>query len=71
MDCVILLHFLYLGCFVVSTYVILIWVCWIAIAYESLTTYLFPRLQKIFSICEPKEKWPHIGLYNYKVNDHM
>ena len=31
----------------------------------SLTTYLFTRLQKIFSSCEPKEEWPHAGLYKY------
>ena len=27
--------------------------------------YLFARLQKTFSSCEPKEEWPHSGLYNY------
>ena len=30
----------------------------------SSTTYLFTRLQKTFSSCEPKEEWPHAGLYN-------
>ena len=65
MDHVILLSFLYLACFIVSTYVIFIWVCWILMAYESSTTYLFTRLQKTFSSCEPKEEWPHAGLYNY------
>ena len=50
MDCVILLHFLYLA-FVVSLYVMFIWVCWILMAYESSTTYLLTRL-------------PHVGLYN-------
>ena len=29
------------------------------------TIYLFTRLQKTFSGCEPKEKWPHAGLYNH------
>ena len=62
--------FLYLPCFVVSTYVIFIWVIWILMAYvqqqmASSTTYLFTRLQKTFSSCEPKEEWPHAGLYNY------
>ena len=57
--------FLYLACFIVSTYMIFIWVCWILMAYASSTTYLFTRLQKTFSSCEPKEEWPHAGLYNY------
>ena len=32
----------------------------------SSTTYLFTRLQKAFSSCEPKEEWPHavLGKYN-------
>ena len=34
-------------------------------AYASLTTYLFTRLQKKFSIFEPKEEWPHAGVYSY------
>ena len=34
-------------------------------AYTSSTTYLFTRLQVTFSSCEPKEEWPHAGLYNY------
>ena len=33
--------------------------------YASLTTYLFTRSQKTFSSCEPKDEWPHAGLYNY------
>ena len=33
-------------------------------AYASSTTYLFIRLQKTFSSCEPKEERPHAGLYN-------
>ena len=33
--------------------------------YASSTKYLFTRLQKISSTCEPKEEWPHAGLYNY------
>ena len=50
--------------------VIFIWVIWILMAYvqqqmASSTTYLFTRLQKTFSSCEPKEEWPHAGLYNY------
>ena len=58
--------FLYLACFVVSTYVILIWVIWILMAYvqqqmASSTKNLFTRLQKTFSSCEPKEEWPHAG----------
>ena len=57
--------FLYLACFVVSTYVIFIWVCWILMAYASSTTYLFTRLQKTFSSCKLREEWPHAGLYNY------
>ena len=62
--------FLYLACCVVSTNVIFIWVIWILMAYvqqqmASSTTYLFTRLQKTFSSCEPKEEWPHAGLYNY------
>ena len=31
----------------------------------SSTTYLFTRLQKTFSSCEPKEEWPHARLYKY------
>ena len=34
-------------------------------AYTSSTTYLFTRLHKTFSSCEPKEEWPHAGLYNH------
>ena len=34
-------------------------------AYASLTTYLFKRLQKIFSGTELQEERPHGGLYNY------
>ena len=34
-------------------------------AYESSTAYLFTRLQKTFSSCEPKEEWPHAGLGIY------
>ena len=67
-DSIILLRFffLYLACFVVSTYVILIWVIWILMAYvqqqmASSTKNLFTRLQKTFSSCEPKEEWPHAG----------
>ena len=56
---------LYLACFVVSAYVIFIWVCWILMAYASSRAYLFTRLQKTFSSCEPKEEWPHAGLYDY------
>ena len=44
--------FLYLACFVVSTYVIFISVCRILIACESSATYLLKRL-------------PHAGLYNH------
>ena len=56
--------FLYLACFVISTYAIFTWVCCILMAYASSTTYLFIRLQRAFSSCEPKEEWPHTGLYN-------
>ena len=52
MACLILLRFLYLACFVVSTYVIFISVCRILMAYESSTTYLLTRL-------------PHASLYYY------
>ena len=31
----------------------------------SSTTYLFTRLQKAFSSCEPRGEWPHAGLYQY------
>ena len=51
MDCLIILRFLYLACFVISTYVIFISVCWILMAYESSATYLSTRLL-------------HAGLYN-------
>ena len=34
-------------------------------AYVSSGTYLFTRLRKTFSNCEPKEEWQHAGLYNY------
>ena len=51
-DCVILLYFLYLACFFVSTYVIFIRVYWILMAYASSTTYLLTKL-------------PHSGPYNY------
>ena len=27
--------------------------------------YLFTRLQKTFISCEPKEQWPHAGLWEY------
>ena len=33
-------------------------------AYAILKTYLFTRLQKIFSSCYPKEEWQLAGLYN-------
>ena len=59
---------LYLACFVVSIYVIFIWVIWILKAYvqQQMGSYLFTRLQKILSSCgEPKEEWPHAGLYKY------
>ena len=29
----------------------------------SSTTYLFTRLQKTFSSCEPKEEWPYSGFH--------
>ena len=61
--------FLYLACFVASTYVIFIWVIWILIAYVQQkmagSTFLFTRLLKTFSSCEPKEEWPHPDLYKY------
>ena len=38
--------FLYLACFVVSTYVIFIWVCWIPVGYASLITCLFTRFRR-------------------------
>ena len=34
-------------------------------AYANSIRYLFTRLQKTFSSYEPKEEWPHAGLYNY------
>ena len=34
-------------------------------AHSSSTVYLSRRLQKKFSSCEPKKKWPHAGVYNY------
>ena len=34
-------------------------------AYASSTRYLLTTVQKKFSSCEPKEEWPHAGLYNY------
>ena len=36
-------------------------------AYARLTAYLFTRLHKTFSSFEPKEEWPHAGLYNYNI----
>ena len=36
--------FLYLVCFVVSTYVTCIWACWILMAFANLTTYLLKKL---------------------------
>ena len=57
--------FLYLACFVVITYVMFIWVCWILMAYAISTKYLFTRLQETLSSCEPKKEWPHAALYNY------
>ena len=33
-------------------------------AYAILKTYLFTRLQKIFSSCYPKEEWQLAGLYD-------
>ena len=65
MGCDIILRFLYLVCFVVSTYVIFIWVCWILIAYASSTTHLLARLMKKFSSFDPKKGLPHAGWYNY------
>ena len=56
--------FLYLACFVVRTYVIFISVGWMLMVYASSTTYLLTRLQKTFSICEPKKKGPHAGPHN-------
>ena len=61
--------FLYLACFAVSTYDIFIWVYWIPMAYTSSTTYLFTGLKKTLSSCEPKEEWPHAGLYNCNGRD--
>ena len=55
--------FLYLACFIVSTYVTFIWVYWILMGFASSTTYLL-RLQKKLSSCKPKGDWPHAGLYN-------
>ena len=59
-----------LAYFVISTYVIFIWVIWILMAHvqqqmASSIIYLFTRLHKTFSSCEPKEEWPHAGLYKY------
>ena len=34
-------------------------------AYANSTTYLFTRLQKTLSTCEPNEEWPLAGLFNY------
>ena len=31
----------------------------------SSTKYLFTRLTKTLSSCEPKEEWPHAYLYKY------
>ena len=50
MDCLILLLFLNLACFVVTTYVIFFCLSWILMAHASLATYLLTRL-------------PHAGLY--------
>ena len=36
-------------------------------AYASSTTYLFARLQKTFSSCEPKEELPHASLYGRQI----
>ena len=63
-DCVILLRFLYLACFVVGTYVVFIWVYWILMAYASSITFI-NKITEDFSSCERKEEWPHAGLYNY------
>ena len=52
MECVIILRFMYLTCFVVSTYVTFIWVYLMLMAYASSATYLLTRL-------------PHASLYNY------
>ena len=66
MDCVIILYFLYLVCFVVSPYVIFTWVYWILMAYASSKVYLLTRSKNKFSSCEPKEEWRHTCLYNKK-----
>ena len=34
-------------------------------SYASSTICLLTRLQKKLSSFEPKEEWPHAGLYNY------
>ena len=52
MDCLVQSRILYLACFVVSTYVIFIWVYWNLMAYEGSKTSLLTRL-------------PHAALYNY------
>ena len=52
MDRLFLLRFLCLACFVVGTYVIFIYVCWILMPYERSATYFLTRL-------------PHAGLYNH------
>ena len=61
-DCVILLRFLYLACFVVGTYVVFIWVYWILMAYASSITYLLTRLQKT-SVAVSERKNDHMQVY--------
>ena len=68
MGCLILLRFLALANFVVSTYVIIIWVCWILMAYASSTTNLLTRLQKKSSSSVPKEN-DHMQVYTIKMKD--
>ena len=59
MDCVILLRFLHLACFAVSTCVISVSVYWVLMAYAGSITYSFTRLQKTISSCRQRR------------NDHM
>ena len=38
---------------------------YIVVASTSSTTYLFTKLQKTFSSCEPRKELLHAGLYSY------
>ena len=65
MDCVILLCFLYLACFVVSIYLIFIWVCRTLMAC-AIQQHIYSQDYRRHSVAQLQNtQWQHTGLYNY------